>query len=80
MALIFDDAITSNISLVGGLSIGLFLKLIKKLRIVKNKIDINKWSLNLNFDTSILNTDQMIINGKMKITYFGDITDAPIIE
>ena len=54
MALIFDDAITSNISLVGGLSIGLFLKLIKKLRIVKNKIDINKWSLNLNFDTSIL--------------------------
>ena len=80
MALIFDDAITSNISLVGGLSIGLFLKLIKKLRIVKNKIDINKWSLNLNFDTSILNTDQMIINGKMKIIYFGDITDAPIIE
>ena len=32
------------------------------------------------FDTSILNTDQMIINGKMKIIYFGDITDAPIIE
>ena len=36
--------------------------------------------LNLNLDVSIFNVIQIIIRGKIKITYLGDITEAPIIE
>ena len=69
-----------KISLVGGLSIGFFLKLIKQLNVTATIKNIIKIFLNLKFKVSIFNTIQIIIRGKINITYLGDITDALTIE
>ena len=69
-----------KISLVGGLSIGFFLKLIKQLNVTAAIKNIIKIFLNLKFKVFIFNTIQIIIRGKINITYLGDITDALIIE
>ena len=69
-----------KISLVGGLSIGFFLKLIKQFKVTVTIKNIIKIFLNLKFKVSIFNTIQIIIRGKINITYLGDITDALIIE
>ena len=65
-------------SLKGGLFIGLSKKYIIKFSVVDKKI-INEIVF-LYLDNSILLQTQIIIKGKIKITYFGEITPALKIE
>ena len=74
------NLIIFSICFVGGLSIGLLLKFKKRLN--KDKIirKINKKFLFLKPDFPISAVIQIIIKGRIKIIYFGEITEAPITE